>query len=75
MPVKNGGAVQARLAVNRITGDVVHPAPGVRIGEWQADMLGKGEQYREEMERLRTAPFREEEWEHLGTMRGKPKEV
>ena len=45
--VQKGGKVQARLAVNRTTGEIVHPTPGVRIEEWQADLLGYGQQYRE----------------------------
>ncbi len=74
--VHNGGAVQARLAVNRITGEVVHSPPGARIGQWEADIMGEGEIYRENMERLRTAPFSLEGWEQMGNpIRGRPKEV
>ena len=74
--VQAGGVVQARLAVNRITGEVVHPTPGVRIGEWQADLFGHSEQYREAKERSRTTPTRQEDRERLGNpKRGIPRKV
>ena len=74
--VQKGGRVQARLAVNRITGEVVHPTPGSPIGEWQADLMGYGEQYRQAKERLRNAPIRPEERQRIGNpKRGIPKEV
>ena len=71
--VQKGGKVQARLAVNRKTGEMVHPTPGVRIEEWQADLLGYGQQYREAMERLRDSPIRPEELQRMRTKRGIPK--
>lgn len=41
-PVQHGGAVQARLAANRIKGQAVHLTPGTSIEEWQADILERG---------------------------------
>ena len=73
--VQSGGVVQARLAVNRITGEVVHPPLGLRIDQWEAEVMGEGERYWERMEQLRTAPIHSEEWEQLGSWRGRPKEV
>lgn len=40
-PVQCGGTVQARLAVNRLTGEVVHPTPGTRISHWEAEIYGE----------------------------------
>ncbi len=41
VPVQSGGAVQARLAVNRVTGEVIHPTPGAMIEQWQAEIYGE----------------------------------
>lgn len=41
VPVQCGGTVQARLAVNRSTGEIVHPTPGARIGQWEAEIYGE----------------------------------
>ena len=74
--VHNGGAVQARLVVNRITGEVVHSPPGARIAQWEAEIMGDGEICRKNVERLRTAPFRPQDWKQLGNpIRVRPKEL
>ncbi len=76
VPVQDGGAVQARLAINRTTGEIVYPTPGARIREWEAEVMGEGEQYREARERLRNTPVRLEDWGQIRHLKmGKPKEV
>lgn len=73
--VQGGGAVQARLAVNRTTGEVIHPTPGVPIGEWQAGVMGEMERYLEDRERLRNSPLRRGDLNRMRFRRGRPKEV
>lgn len=48
-----GGRVQARLAVNRTTGEVVHPVVGDHMDEWEASVLGEVDKYKDDVERLR----------------------
>ena len=45
------GEASRRVAVNRRTGEVVHPTPGVRIGLWEAELYVKTDEYRERAER------------------------
>ena len=74
--VQAGGAVQARLAVNRATGEIFHPTPKLRIEQWQADLMGYGEQYRQARERPRTTPSRQDQREPVGEPKvGIPKGV
>ena len=76
VPVQDGGAVQARLAVNRITGEIAYPSSGTPIREWEAEVMGEEEQYREARERLRNTPVRPEDWGQIRYLKmGKAKEV
>ncbi len=45
VPVQCGGSVQARLAVNRFTGEISHPTPGARIQQWEAEIYGEVYKY------------------------------
>ena len=43
--------MRARHTVNRRTGEVVHPTPGVRIGLREPEIHGETDEYRESAER------------------------
>jgi hypothetical protein len=72
-----GGHVQARLAVNLVTGEVQRSPSGMRIGEWEAGVLGETEEFRQRDARLkqrRGGSIRGEHgWNELGQERGRPK--
>ena len=50
-----GSRVQARLAVNRTTGEIERPPQEIDIDEWEATILGELRRYLADMERLRTS--------------------
>lgn len=65
--VQCGGTIQARLAVNRSTGEVVNPTPGVSIGKWEAEIYGKA--YKSEQR------WRMSEWDRGTPVRGIPRDT
>ena len=71
--VVRGGQVQARIAVDRRTGDVTRPSPDVSISQWEADLFGRGEEHRRRLESRQQAPIDLSEWNHFGTFLGVPK--
>ena len=76
MPVQDGGRVQARLAVNRNTWEVVHPTPGIRISQWEAEIYGKSDEYRDNAARRRLTPTCLSDWDRLGDpMEGTPRDT
>ena len=73
--VQGNGVVQARLAVDRLSGEVVYPSPGVCITEWEAEVMGEEEVLRESRERLKNAPLRPEDWNRMEGRKGRSKEA
>ena len=69
------GRVQARLAINRSTGEVVRPGPEIEIGEWEALVMGELDRYLADLERLRNNPWSALRISHARFSEGKPKEV
>ena len=73
-PGQDEGKVQARLAVNRNTGEVIHQTPGIPIEQWQAEIYGEVEEYFQRLEQRRTAPLDLSEWKQMGgPLRGIPR--
>ena len=73
--VQGGSLVQARLSVNRHTGDVLYPQAGVNIGFWEAEIYGQGGEYLERQSRRTPAQTEPAEWDQVGFPRtGKPKQ-
>ena len=73
--VQKGGFVQARIAINRATGEIVRPTPGVPIARWQAETLGELEQYWANIEQLETEAVSLEDWDFMDSRIGEPKQV
>ena len=72
--VQGNGTVQARLAINLTTGEVVHPVPGINLKRWQAEILGEVDLYERRREQQQNLPLDMSEWDFGGSERGIPKE-
>lgn len=72
--VQGNGTVQARIAINLTTGEVVHPVPGINIKRWQAEILGEVDLYERRREEQQNRPLDLSEWDFGGSLRGIPKE-
>ena len=68
--VQGRHTVQARIAINLITGELAHPTPSLPIGQWEAEITGRGEEYLLAEERHLNRPFSLEGWDCLGTEYG-----
>ena len=71
--VKPGLSIQARIAINWKTGEVRRPPPGVNLNRWQAEILGKVEEYDQNLQRLRDRALDLSEWDFIGVHYGIPK--
>ena len=72
--VQGNGTVQARLAIDLKTGAVVRPTPGTRIDRWEAEVLGKLDEYEQRLQQRLGRPLDLLGWEFGGVRPGIPKE-
>ena len=71
--VQGGGKVQARLAVNRRTGEVRHPTPGIPIGQWEAEVLGQLDEYHQRRQGMRDSIVDLADWKKFEVRPGIPR--
>lgn len=53
--VRGGGRVQARMAINLVTGEARRSPAGVDVGEWEAELGGRLEELRQKESELKEA--------------------